>query len=507
MLPCKHILSVFETTKHTWKDLGERYTTSPFFNLDPYIVNGNLPEEPLVKEDHSELNEHSESDRVTVITAKDIPVAVYSKRTKASSCRDYLNEIKRLTYLIYDREVLDSLEEELYNIVHTLESKAPQDEGLIIEQHSYRNIKPSSKYPPIPSSGFRKSKLTGRVGEGVGRKRAAAANVQKILNLPTKSKQSKIEESLAEFNVNDTYDVPMNVVQPSNDVKDSVSDIDGCVDDDDNDEIEYLGTTVNISRVTVPSKRSVDISDEEIYVITHDDMLTDESINICQMLLKKQFSQFAGFFDTVSSTRLETDHIFDKKPYIQILHCGYDHWICVANVDGNSRNNTCYVFNSLCDGAVPHLVVTQIASALACKETVLNFQLEPVQQQRNGVDCGPFSVAFATSLAFRKDPTKITFDDKKLRSHLLQCIKAKKMSPFPQRSGKQNVLRNKPKLCEVELFCCCRMPYEEDRGADFDMAECSRCKEWYHRICENIPSKVFDNKRMKWRCSDCENLI
>ena len=109
-------------------------------------------------------------------------------------------------------------------------------------------------------------------------------------------------------------------------------------------------------------------------------------------------------------------------------------------------------------------MVTQIASALACKETVLNFQLEPVQQQRNGVDCGPFSVAFATSLAFRENPTKITFDDKKLRSHLLQCIKAKKMSPFPQRSGKQNVLRNKPTLCEVELFCCCTMQYEEDRA-------------------------------------------
>ena len=121
-----------------------------------------------------------------------------------------MNEIKRLTYLIYDREVLDSLEEELCNIVHTLESKAPQDEGLLIEQHSYINIKPSSKYPPIPSSGFRKSKLTGRVGEGVGRKRAAAANVQKILNLPTKSKRSN--KSQAELNVNDTY----NVVQPSN---------------------------------------------------------------------------------------------------------------------------------------------------------------------------------------------------------------------------------------------------------------------------------------------------
>ena len=70
------------------------YHASIYF---PYIVNGNLPEEPLVKEDHSELNEHSESYGVTVITAKNIPLAVYSKRTKASSCRDYLNEIKCLT--------------------------------------------------------------------------------------------------------------------------------------------------------------------------------------------------------------------------------------------------------------------------------------------------------------------------------------------------------------------------------------------------------------------------
>ena len=46
----------------------------------------------------------------------------------------------------------------------------------------------------------------------------------------------------------------------------------------------------------------------------------------------------------------------------------------------------------------------------------------PVQQQKNGVDYGLFSIAFATSLAFGEDPSNSTYDSAALRPHLIKVF-------------------------------------------------------------------------------------
>ena len=52
---------------------------------------------------------------------------------------------------------------------------------------------------------------------------------------------------------------------------------------------------------------------------------------------------------------------------------------------------------------------------------VLN--LEDVQRQQGYSDCGLFAVAFATSLCGGEDPTKISYVQHSLRSHLISCRK------------------------------------------------------------------------------------
>lgn len=44
--------------------------------------------------------------------------------------------------------------------------------------------------------------------------------------------------------------------------------------------------------------------------------------------------------------------------------------------------------------------------------------LMPLQQQRNGSDCGVFAIAFATCLVFGVDPTFVNFDVQGMRPHL-----------------------------------------------------------------------------------------
>ena len=35
------------------------------------------------------------------------------------------------------------------------------------------------------------------------------------------------------------------------------------------------------------------------------------------------------------------------------------------------------------------------------------------------------------------------------------------------------------------------------------MAQCVTCEKWFHRMCERIPSNVFEKEEEPWVCSEC----
>lgn len=65
----------------------------------------------------------------------------------------------------------------------------------------------------------------------------------------------------------------------------------------------------------------------------------------------------------------------------------------------------------------------------------------PVQQQRGSCDCGVFTIANAFHIASGNDLEYTTFDQTKMRSHLIQCFEERLLSPFP--SSSEPVIRNK----------------------------------------------------------------
>ena len=129
---------------------------------------------------------------------------------------------------------------------------------------------------------------------------------------------------------------------------------------------------------------------------------------------------------------------------------------------------------------------------------------QPVQQQKNGNDCGLFAIAFAVDLANKMDPSKAQYDDKKLRQHLLHCLESRKVSPFPKINGGRYRKCN-PKFETFEVFCICRDVFFESDTKDnaYFMAECCNCGEWYHRKCTSIPDKVFTCNKT-WECNFCD---
>ena len=91
-----------------------------------------------------------------------------------------------------------------------------------------------------------------------------------------------------------------------------------------------------------------------------------------------------------------------------------------------------------------------------------------MQKQKGVSDCGPFAIAFAYHAALGDDLQTITFNEDKLRTHLVTCFEKEKFSRFPLMSSK--VKRAcKPSGEFIKLYCDCRLP-----GSNDDMVACDR---------------------------------
>ena len=160
------------------------------------------------------------------------------------------------------------------------------------------------------------------------------------------------------------------------------------------------------------------------------------------------------------------------------------------------------LYDSLVSKKLKLDVEQQISAYSAWQGKELYVDALSVQQQNNGVDCGVFAIAFATSLAFGKDPTETIYDERLLRKHLFTCLCNGKMELFPTSSVRSQF--SSLRRHTIHLFCSCRRPWDKSQNSNFDMAKCNSCSEWFHKICEKIPRKTFLNQYHVWNCRSCK---
>ena len=60
-----------------------------------------------------------------------------------------------------------------------------------------------------------------------------------------------------------------------------------------------------------------------------------------------------------------------------------------------------------------------------------NMEMQPLQKQIGGTDCGVFAVTVITAIAHGKDPSQMQFKQDKMRDHLLNCLKDEHITLFP----------------------------------------------------------------------------
>ena len=82
-------------------------------------------------------------------------------------------------------------------------------------------------------------------------------------------------------------------------------------------------------------------------------MLSDESIDLAQHLLKKKFPIFGGLHDIALSEHYDLNMVKKDKHFIKILYNGSAHCIFVFDSDKyRSEINTCYTLDTLSRGKI-----------------------------------------------------------------------------------------------------------------------------------------------------------
>ena len=160
-------------------------------------------------------------------------------------------------------------------------------------------------------------------------------------------------------------------------------------------------------------------------LLTSGSPLNDKHINLAQTLLRKQFPKLSA----LQSTLLQFKAL-DKKflSGIQIVHCPNDHWVTLFKE--HPSTNVIKVFDSVFDS--PNTAVYTVASNLFNVGDNLSVVMVPMQKQAAySNNCGLFSIAVATALAFECDLSKLEFVESEMRNHLKTCFEEGTMSMYP----------------------------------------------------------------------------
>ena len=170
-------------------------------------------------------------------------------------------------------------------------------------------------------------------------------------------------------------------------------------------------------------KRKLSVADIENVIMGEE--LSDIHINLAQNLLKRQFPQLCGLQSTLLQEKSKVDIIEGRM--LQIMHCASrHHWIVTTTI--GSKENEIIVFDSIfcnVDEETKKLIFHLFQYSSTKKIRVIKSQ-----KQKGAKDCGLFAIAFATALAFGQNPSKLKFDQKLMRSHLVRCFHEDRLVPF-----------------------------------------------------------------------------
>ena len=157
---------------------------------------------------------------------------------------------------------------------------------------------------------------------------------------------------------------------------------------------------------------------------------------------------------------------------------------------------TIRVYDSM--GILAGGVKRQVTTIMRVEVDTITIEVMDVCRQTNGNDCGLYAIANAYQLCNHKDPATCSWEEE-MRHHLESCFENLKIEAFPQKPENYSSVGVLLTTTAPSLHCICRKAYKRSEK----MAQCTKCKMWFHKKCKDIPLEVFSKSRLVWHCGVC----
>lgn len=207
-LPCKHMFAAINHLPHyTWHELPVNYRESSFFTLDDMHVLGDNDESSRCH--HLPTNEGENEDNFGEALSEDSTVQLEEEATRtetteessniktvikelgvtknkgrkaiAAECRDVIDQVRNLTFLIADKDKLTELRDAMLDTLSDLKKVADRDNGFILEQE---------RKPRMMNVRKQRRKKEGRKEvkqDKTGNEDNTRRHISKLKNLPTEA--------------------------------------------------------------------------------------------------------------------------------------------------------------------------------------------------------------------------------------------------------------------------------------------------------------------------------
>ena len=177
----------------------------------------------------------------------------------------------------------------------------------------------------------------------------------------------------------------------------------------------------------------------ENQIVKHQ-MLEDDTINLAQHILFKQFKCVNG----LELTNLPPSQFSSmQENFVQILHVFENHWITIYGLKDLNEIRVYDSLNYTKDKKYPKKTIKSFAKMINSTSSQFKVNVMSVQQQPNAIDCGLFAIAFATDLLHGNSPSNVSYEHEKIRQHLLICLQQDSFTLFP---------RAKAEACKTRSF-------------------------------------------------------